>query len=198
MNTTKRHLLPALLLILALLTLPAFAQTNSTSGNLNSAAGTNLITGPATQVIDFLTQGSNYMIAPYGIITTDGKVGAGIGIGYKVSDFVVPTLRIDALTDQPVSGHQSGPQGVTVWMPSASLQLQAPLTIMGKVTVIPFAFAGIATPVAGKGANNGTPVGIFGAGMAERLGTHWDLIQDFEVWSGFSGNQIRLGVVYKF
>lgn len=158
------------------------AQSQGTNG-----IGTNvsIITGPASRVIEFLSAGTNYMFAPYGIITTDGKVGGGIALAYKLSDFVVPTLRFDYLDK-------------AVWMPSASVQLQAPLVIGGKFTVIPFAFAGIATTVAGRGADNGDPVGIFGVGAAVRVAQHWDLVADYEKWSGFSGDQIRFGVLYKF
>jgi hypothetical protein len=73
------------------------------------------------------------------------------------------------------------------------------------VTFIPFAFAGIATPIAGKGADNGTAVGIFGVGGAIRTdfipGSSWwkpqDLIFDVEKWSGFQGTQYRFGFVWK-
>ncbi|HSM84600.1 MAG TPA: hypothetical protein VLT16_00555 [Candidatus Limnocylindrales bacterium] len=151
----------------------------------NMPAPSPVLSGPATQVIDFLTTGSNWMVAPYGIVTTDSKFGGGIAFGYKLSDFVVPTMRLDYLEGQ-------------LWMPSASLQLQAPLTIMGKITAIPFTFAGIATPISGAGNNNGSAVGIFGAGAAIRLSSKVDVVGDYEKWSGFKGGQIRFGILYKF
>lgn len=151
------------------------------------------ISGPGWDAIQFLGSGSNWLVAPYMIYSTGSKsAGGGIGVGYKVSDFVVPTLRLDYL--------EGG-----LYMPSASLQLQAPLKLLGKVTLIPFAFAGLATPISGKGKDNGSAVGIFGIGGAIRtdfIGSDkwWkpqDVIFDFEKWSGFSGSQYRLGFVWK-
>jgi hypothetical protein len=166
--------------IILALALPATAQTNDTSTN-----ATALIGGPATTLLNFLGTGSNWFAAPYGIVGTDSKFGGGVAVGYKISEFVVPVMRLDYYDS-------------TVWMPSASLQLQAPLTIMGKFTLIPFAFAGLATPIAGKGADNGSAVGIFGAGAAVRISSRFDIVADVEKWSGFKGEQIRAGVLWKF
>lgn len=172
----KKHILP--LLAALALALPIHAQTLT---NLPT-----FLDGPGGKVWDFLTASSNIMIAPYGIISTDGKkFGGGIGAGFRVSEFVVPTLRLDYYDGR-------------VWMPSASLQLQLPVTLAGKLTAIPFAFGGLATPLSGKGNDNGSAVGIVGVGLAVRIGTHWDIIGDLERWTGFAKDQVRLGVVYKF
>lgn len=138
-------------------------------------------------IFQFLSQSStNWFVAPYGIATTTGnKYGAGIAVGYKLSDYVAPVMRLDDIDG-------------TLWMPSASLQLQVPIIIMGKVTVIPFSFAGIATPLAGAGNLNGSAVGIFGAGAAFRLSSRFDVVGDVEKWSNFPGQQIRFGFLYKF
>lgn len=150
-----------------------------------------IISGPAADAISFITtEGvTNWMIAPFGIYSTTSKEwGGGLGIGYKLSDFVVPVMRIDYLASQ-------------LWMPSMNLQLQVPVHIMGKVTVIPFTFAGVATTVSGGGSENGTAVGMLGIGGAIRIASHWDLVGDYEIWNGgpFSqDNQIRFGVVFKF
>lgn len=163
--------------VLAFATLTASAQTDT------NAPANPIIDSP---VFGFLSHGSNFMVAPYGIVnTTDGKYGGGVAVAYKINDFVAPMMRVD---------YYDG----TVWMPSASLQLQAPITLFGKFTVVPFAFSGIGTPIAGKGKDNGTAVGIFGAGLAARVSTHFDLVADVEKWSGFNGQQIRFGVLYKF
>jgi hypothetical protein len=189
MSIRKLTSLLSLTALLAILSLPALAAdiTNSPpeAAAATNAAATDLFGGPITNVWNFLAQGSNFMIAPYGIVSTDGKTGGGLAIAYKLSDFVVPTMRLDYYDHE-------------VWMPSASLQLQAPLTLAGKLTVIPFAFSGIATAVAGRGAENGTVVGIFGAGGAVRLSTTVDLVADYEHWTGFKGDQIRFGVLFKF
>lgn len=164
--------------VLALATFTASAQTDT-----NAPVSNPIIDSP---VFGFLSHGSNFMVAPYGIVnTTDGKYGGGVALAYKINDFVAPMMRVD---------YYDG----TVWMPSASLQLQASITLFGKFTVVPFAFSGIGTPIAGKGKDNGTAVGIFGAGLAARVSTHFDLVADVEKWSGFNGQQIRFGVLYKF
>lgn len=168
----------------ACISLPVAAQTNTNNP---------ILTGPGADAWTFLTaSASNWIVAPYGIASTDGKTfGAGLGVGYKLSEFVVPTLRIDGVDST---------DGFTVWMPSASLQLQAPVKILNAVTVVPFAFAGIATPIAGQHENNGSVVGIFGVGGAIRLGKNWDLLGDFEIWNGggfSSQQQIRFGFGWK-
>lgn len=148
---------------------------------------TPLFSGPARTAFDFLTSSStNWMVVPYGIVNSKfDKFGGGIAVAYKLSEFVAPALRLDYYDGR-------------VWMPSASLQLQAPVRIMNKFELIPFAFSGLATPLSGKGNENGTAVGIFGAGAAIRIGARWDIIGDVEKWSGFEGLQYRMGVVFKF
>jgi hypothetical protein len=184
-----------LLTVSLALAVSAFGQTNNPPPAGPPLPGTELppgpisapvLSGPAASIVDFLTSASNIMVAPYGIASSDmKKFGAGLGIGFRVSEFVVPTLRLDYFDG-------------TIWMPSASLQLQAPLKILGKWTVIPFAFGGLATPLSGKGVDNGSAVGIVGIGAAIRFGEKWDLIGDYEKWTGFSTDQIRVGFVYKF
>lgn len=146
----------------------------------------------SSPIVDFLSR-SNLIVATYGIIDSTSKTGGGgIGLGYKLSDFVVPTLRFDYI-------------GGRIWQPSGSLQLQVPVTIAGKFTVIPFIFEGIATPLTGKGNKNFDPVNIAGIGAALQLPhSHWynpaGVIGDFERWTGagWNNNQIRAGVYWKF
>lgn len=152
----------------------------------NTNTGNPFLSGPATQILDFLSTGSNWMAVAYGTSSDKfDKFGAGVALGYKATDFLVPTLRLD---------YYDG----SVWMPSASVQLQAPIKLFGKVTVIPFAVSGIATPISGRGTGNGSAVGIFGAGLAAQVSSHFDVIADAEKWTGFSGYQIRFGALYKF
>lgn len=169
--------------VIGLVMVSAFLGLAQTETNTNAPVANPIVDSP---IFGFLSQGTNWMIAPYGIAnTTAGKYGGGVALAYKLSDFVAPMMRVD---------YYDG----TIWMPSASLQLQAPITLFGKVTVIPFAFSGIGTPLAGKGKDNGSAVGIFGAGLAARVSTKFDLVADVEKWSGFNGQQIRFGVLYKF
>lgn len=160
---------------------PAKAQTN-VSTNLPSGWG------PAYDgFLNLLSQGSNFIVAPYGIMWQSdhgNKFGGGVALAYKMSDFIVPSLRLDYLDGQ-------------IFMPSANLTLQAPVTL-NNVTVIPFGFSGLATPLSGKQDQNGTAVGIFGVGLAIRLGSKVDILADYEKWTGFSGNQYRFGIAYKF
>lgn len=171
-----------LLLVLSLVTsLSVIAQTNPPP----TLTDTNLVPPAASTFLSFLAGATNLMVAPYGIVGTEGKYGGGIALAYKLSDMIVPTIRMDYYDGR-------------VWMPSADMQLQVPLLLGGKVTFIPFGFAGIATPLTGKGSDNFTPVAIIGAGGAVRIGAKWDLVGDIEKWSGFKGEQIRFGVLYKF
>lgn len=164
----------------------ALAQTNTPPVPAPTNAPPAL-SGPVMDALTFMsTATTNWMIGAYGIYDQGTKsAGGGIGVGYKLSDFVVPIMRLDYLNDG-------------LWMPSGNLQLQLPLTIMGKVTVIPLAFTGIATPLAGKGNDNGSAVGILGIGLAVRVAQHWDVLADYEKWSGFDGNQYRIAAAYKF
>lgn len=171
-----------LILLIALACITSRAQTNINNGTNDNP----FISGPTVVILDFLSQGSNWMAAAYGTMNDKAdKFGGGVALAYKVSDFIAPTMRLDYFDGK-------------VWMPSASVQLQVPVTILGKVTVIPFALTGIATPISGKGTDNGSAVGIFGAGMAVRLGSHFDLLADTEKWTGFDGYQFRFGGLYKF
>lgn len=152
---------------------------------------TNLLGGP---FIDGLTAATNIYTATYGIYdTTSKKAGVGVALGYKLSDFVLPVIRLDIINNG-------------VWVPSGSLQLQAPITFNGKITIVPFGFTGIATSIATyTSSQNATVIGIFGAGGALRINsTKWyvpsDILVDYERWTGgpFNDNQIRAGLAFHF
>lgn len=152
---------------------------------------------PPPTLWDFVTTGSNYFAVVDGMYSTgDHKVGGGLALGYKATDFFAPVIRLDYFNSQ-------------FWMPSLNAQLSVPRQLMGKVPIIPIAIAGAAIPVSGAGANNGTAVGILGAGAAlplDFLGsgkfwTHTDIVFDYEHWSGVTSkqaNQWRFGLLYKF
>ena len=144
-----------------------------------------VISGPVTKIFDFIGTGSNWMTAVYGIASSDGDMfGGGIALAYKLSDFAAPVLRLDYYDGR-------------VWMPSGSLQLQAPIIFGGKVKFTPFVFGGIATPLGGTD-QDGDVVGIFGLGAALSLTKKVSLVGDVEKWTGFDAEQIRFGLLYKF
>ena len=127
-------------------------------------------------------QGTNFMAAVYGISSEKfDKFGAGVALVYNVTPVVATVARLD---------YYDG----SIWMPSGSLQLQLPVKF-GSVELVPFAFSGIATPVSGK---SPSAVGIFGIGAAVRISKRWDIVADYERWTGFDQDQIRFGALYKF
>jgi hypothetical protein len=156
-----------------------------------------VVTGAASTLWDFVTTGSNYWAAPYGTFgVSSHTMGGGIAVGYKVSEIINPVVRLDYFDGQ-------------FWMPSLTAQLQAPRALMGKIPVIPFGVAGIATPIAGAGTGNGSLVTVLGAGAAVKLDflgsssllQHTDIVVDYEKWLGLpqkQQNQIRFGVLFKF
>lgn len=137
--------------------------------------------------LNFLSNtASNWYVVPYGIYSSDTETfGAGIGVGYAITPNVVTVLRMDYLNDE-------------IWMPSGSVQLQAPIRLMDQFQVTPFAFAGIATPLSGRGDDNRTAAGIAGAGFGAKFSKHVGLVYDIEYWSNFTGPQHRFGVLFKF
>lgn len=154
--------------------------------NVKAQTNPPIITGPGTEIIKFLSSGTNWMISTYGIYDTGTKRGGGgIAVLKDVTDYIAVGIRVDYLNKN-------------FWMPQADFQLQAPFQLFGKVTVIPFAFTGIATPLGGRGSENHTPIGIVGIGAAIRIYKGLDAVTSYEKWNTMDGNQIRLGVLYKF
>lgn len=166
----------------ALLTATAIAQTNQPP-----PASTNLFGEPVSKVISFLSNtATNWLVAGYGIYSEDtASGGAGIAGAYTINDFVATALRLDYIDGE-------------VWMPSGNLQLQLPLQLANKVTVIPFIFTGLATPLGGRGEDNGSSTVIYGSGLAGRISKNFGLIYDAEKWERFDGVQHRFGVYWKF
>lgn len=158
--------------------------------NTNTSPPT--LEGPGMEFIEFLSQGSNWIIAPYGIYDSGSEqFGAGIGAFYQINNFVLAGMRLDGLGAE---------DGWDMWMPSGQIQLQAPLVLFGKVKLTPFGFTGIATPVTGQQGDNGTGVGVFGAGLAVGISKNFHLVGDIEKWVGahFTGEQYRFGVAISF
>lgn len=158
-----------------------------------------IIGGPAASWLAFLGSGSNWMAVPYATYSQgDKSFGGGLGLGYLITPNVVTMMRLDYFASK-------------VYMPSLSIQLQAPVKIMQAATIVPFAFAGAASPISGAGSDNGTAVAIVGAGAALRLDflsknptafvNRLDLVADYELWNGLPSDQQkqwRFGLLYKF
>ena len=123
-----------------------------------------LLSGPFVEILDTLTTATNWGVAAFGIQTPHSKstgkpaYGAGALFLYNFNSYVGAGLGVDWI------------DGNTT-MPSAQVQLSAPLFIGGAngLRLTPFAFTGIATPVSGSDYDNGTVVGIFGAGLGVRV-----------------------------
>lgn len=194
----KRTLLVFAATIAIGISLSALSQTNDPPAATDTNAPASLLSSP---VVEFFENGSNWMFAAYGIYDTTTKdFGEGFGVGYEPSPYVVTSIRLDALNSGPHAG---------VWVPSGSLQLQVPVTFMGKLKVVPFTYAGLATSLNNLASSeNGSPIGIFGAGAAVHFSTtpsgKWyvpeGLIGDWEKWTGggFNDSQIRAGLFFKF
>jgi len=163
---------------------------------IKSTAQTNVpvIASPVLDAFNFLsTPSSNWMFATYGIFTKNEGEGFGIGAAYKVSENFGAVLRLDRI-------------GNDTFMPSGNFQWQVPVTLMGKVTVVPFAFTGIATPINDSGNHDGV-IGIFGVGSAIRVPAAIksasrfipdDVVYDYEKWTSYAGGQHRFGFLWKF
>lgn len=156
-----------------------------------------IIGGPAASWLAFLGSGSNWMVVPYATYSQgDHSFGGGLGLGYLITPNVVTLMRVDYFASK-------------VYMPSLSIQLQAPVKLFQAATLVPFAFAGAASPISGAGDLNGTAVAIVGGGAALRLDfiqstgfvSKLDLVMDYELWNGLPSNQQkqwRAGILYKF
>ena len=179
---TLSALVCSLLVSFAAVADPAQVDTNSTPPTLE---------GPFIDFLGNLSTWTNLAVAPYGIYDSGSKkAGAGLLALYNISPYVASGIGLQYLDG-------------SVWMPSAQVQFQAPFTIAQKVTLIPFGFTGIGTPVSGRGADNGTAVGIFGAGMATKLygdtsGRHLSAFFAAAKWTGFDGQQWYFGLAYRF
>jgi hypothetical protein len=169
-------------LALAASTFAGYSQTN-----------TQWVTSPITDLL----ASSNLIVATYAIAdTTTKEWGGGIGIGAKLNEFTVPTIRFDYIKDR-------------VWVPSANLQLQVPINILVRdgvptIKLTPFTTAGIATSFNNwRNGDNGNPVGIFGLGASlnlPKLAPKLLVLVDYERWTGkpFDDDQVRFGLAWKF
>lgn len=163
--------------------LEAFSQVPTVPSPTN--APPEVITGPGRTAWDFLTQGSNWIVAPFGEYSfTHNEWGGGVAAGYRLNDFIVPFMRIDFMPTQVI-------------VPSATAQLQLPVKILDTLTLTPFGYSGIATAISGRGAQNGELIGIFGTGLAVRLGRHWDILAAYELRTGVNDELVLFGFGWK-
>lgn len=178
-----------IVLLSLILAVAVNAQTNTPPAPPSLTLTNEVPTLPehVSTLLNFLSASStNWYVAPYAIYVSDtDSFGGGLAAAYSFSPYILSVLRVDYLDGK-------------AWMPSGSLQLQLPIKLMDKVTVTPFAFAGIATPLSGRDEDNGTATGIAGSGLATRFTQHLGLVYDIEMWSGWSGPQHRFGVYWKF
>jgi hypothetical protein len=156
-----------------------------------------VIGGPAASWLAFLGSGSNWMLAPYFTIAEESKkIGGGIAVGYLLSPNIVTVMRFDEFDRR-------------AYMPSLSIQLQAPVKLFQAATLIPFGFVGAASPISGAGDKNGAPVAILGIGGALRLDfikstgffSKLDLVYSHELWEGLESKDVkqdRVGILYRF
>lgn len=177
-----------------LLTLLALALAVS---GYSQSTSTNAPTIPSTwdNIIQFVSQGSNWVVAPYGIYATGGTVdndgkkvhsswGAGISGLYKINDYVLTGLGLDYMNG-----------GLT--MPSATAQLQYPIKL-GRFVLTPLAYSGLSTAIGGNSKDNGEAIGIFGTGAALSFTEHLGAFASYEKRTGFEGNWIKFGTFWKF
>lgn len=143
---------------------------------------------------------TNWLFEAHGLYAPglNNKYGGGIGVFYPINDYVLTGIRADW-----VDGG--------FWMPSGNATVQYPVKITSWLKVTPFAYAGIGIPLSGATIdgntigstprnNNGQPTAILGYGGAIELYastngmTSLSLLADRETWTGFAGQQYRIGL----
>lgn len=177
-------------------------------GQTNTYPVTNAPT--VSQAIDTLLASvqagqTNWEVIPYGLYAPalKQKYGGGLALLYPLSTYVVTGARVDW-----VNGG--------FWMPSGNATLQLPIKLTSWLTITPFTYAGIGVPLGGAQVagfvlpgkpspdNNGQPTAILGYGAAIDIYKstgfikHASLVGDAEKWTGFDGQQYRLGVALHF
>jgi len=166
------------------------AQAQPVVLNTNTSPPT--LAGPGVDAFNTITTATNWIVAPFFEYSPDAKEqqwGGGMAaiVNLNESRTLATMLRADY-----VEGDW--------WMPSASLQLQFPITVASNITITPFAFTGVALPLGGK--DKTTLQGVFGSGFdikMNKLSKHWSMAFDVEYWSVANGIQYRFSpFVWKF
>jgi hypothetical protein len=194
--------LTATLLAVVALAVTGYSQLSTTPPPPPTNVPT--ITDGLNTIVEAIKAGNtNWYFAAYGLYAPklDQKYGGGIGAFYPLSKYIVTGLRMDY-----VDGG--------FWMPSGNATLQLPIKIFPWLTITPFGYAGIGIPISGATwgditipgnyhNNNGEPTAILGYGAAVHLWGSKDnkynieLVGDQESWSGFPGQQIRVGALFR-
>jgi len=174
-----------LLIVSILFATLAIAQTNSPPMDTNLPPEVTTL----QTVENFLSQGTNFYVVPFGTITSgnNGKysAGGGVALAYEISKNFVTALRLDYLNKAFYQG-------------SLNAQFQVPIHL-GSFELDPFVLAGAATPFGGGANNPGTIQGIVGTGLALRFAStgawsHFLGLYDIEKWSATPGVQHRIGL----
>ncbi len=194
MKSLNRNLTLNLLALSAICHLPFAIPARAQTNELILPPNAPTVLGPIYTAINFLSQGTNWMVTPFAIYDTGTRSpGGGIAAILKTGDYVNPVLRLDYLASSR-----------TLYMPSGNATFQYPISI-GKLTLLPFGFVGAAIPIAGRQKDNGGLLAMYGVGLALR--TPWtnsawyipkDIVWDWEHWGGFAGEQYRFGLNWKF
>lgn len=169
--------------ILAALTALGICASVSAQTNLPPISGnTNFWPG----LWETLTTGTNWVIAPHYIYSIDKhRSGAGLALVARVSENVATAVGFDYL----------GPDGV--WMPNATLQLNAPTLTLGKIKTVFFGYTGIATPLS-SGDQNWSAVAIAGTGVNLYISKNVAGFAAWEYRSSDWGQYIRTGIDISF
>lgn len=181
-------------ILILLVALSAFCMASAPAAEpvvLNTNTSPPTLSGPFIDALGLLSTATNLSVAPYGLYrTSDGRAGGGIAALYNITPNFASGVGLDMMDSQ-------------LWMPSGQVQFQLPLVIAGTVTTTPFGYTGLSTPIGGAGDDNGTAVGIFGAGLGLKLlgdtqGRHLSLFYSIEHRTGFDGEWMRFGLYYRF
>jgi hypothetical protein len=152
-------------------------------------------------IIDGITSGvTNWYFVPYVSYSPDrvgSKYGGGLAALYPVSDYVTTGLRVEYT-------------GNTVKGISGTATLQYPLTLFGKVKVVPFAYAGVNFGLSGKsylgitipGEPDDTVGAVTGYGASVMLyrsasgNFTLGLVGDYEQHHAYGVSQLNLGPIF--
>lgn len=177
----------ASLLAVCALSLSGYSQV------LNTNTSPPTLEGPFIDFLGSLSTWTNWGIATFGIYTprstSTTKSGSSFGAGavalYNINPFVATGVGIDWLDND-------------ITMPSAQVQFQAPFKVGGAngITFRPFAFTGVATPVAGEGQSNLSVAGLIGAGMGVKIVDGLNLFYAIEQRTGQDSIWHIFGLAY--
>lgn len=166
------------------------AQTTTNTPPLPPVATNGVLTTSfLSGTLQWLKDGTNFIVVPYGILTVDDHNkyggGGGIALGYEVSQYFVSGMRLEYINKAFYQGSFTG-------------QLQIPVTLFGKVTVVPFLLGGVSVPFGGGAQDPSSVQGVAGTGLAVRLSSKVDVLMDIEKRSATPGQQICFGIGYRF